>query len=549
MSSKRFRSLQGAKVCWLMSLLAAAALAGCGGGSGSPGANNLVDSGGKTFQFGSLSGRAVATNPPITVNGSGATVTALKGDISSLILKDPAPNLAETRIAFSRYQDGNYELYTMNADGSNQVRLTNSPGDDIGPCWRPDGARIVFASKRTGNYQIYEIPANGGTTLRLTNNAFSDIQPCYSPDGSKIVFSTNRDGNYEIYVMNADGSSPVRRTNDTSNDDYEPRWSPDGSKIAWAKKTGNVWEIWVMDANGLNQHQLTHDNVVNHWPAWSPDSTRIAFHSFRNQNSDVYVINSDGDGTEARLTTDPNNDTEPSWSSDGAKIAFNSGRDGNSEVYVMNADGSDQTRLTNHIASDVEPAWGPFIRQRTLIGTGSVFGTPAANGAAGFLFSRGYGSSSALYGGNGEVINSIVLFDGNPRSGVLVSSPSGANNLGPELVFTVEADSPNTLSFLALVNLPDYRPNWIVGANASIASANGVLIDFSSTTGKITAILPYTGVRLAGSGKPAITEEGGQRVVRGSFLGVWDGTGKNLAPHGAKEVRLDVQKGAVVLIK
>ena len=52
-------------------------------------------------------------------------------------------------------------------------------------------------------------------------------------------------------------------------------------------------------------------------------------------------------------------DSHPAWSPDGAQIDFSSFRDGNSEVYVMNADGSGQTRLTTNGLGDQHPAWSP----------------------------------------------------------------------------------------------------------------------------------------------------------------------------------------------
>ena len=48
------------------------------------------------------------------------------------------------KIAFTSSHDGNPEIYTMEADGSNQTRLTNNPGNDVSPKWSPDGTRIVF---------------------------------------------------------------------------------------------------------------------------------------------------------------------------------------------------------------------------------------------------------------------------------------------------------------------------------------------------------------------------------------------------------------------
>ena len=69
--------------------------------------------------------------------------------------------------------------------------------------------------------------ADGSDQTRLTDNDAWDDRPTWSPDGSRIAFSSERDGNSEIYVMNADGSDQTRFTN---NDRWEgtPSWSPIG---------------------------------------------------------------------------------------------------------------------------------------------------------------------------------------------------------------------------------------------------------------------------------------------------------------------------------
>ncbi|MDA1236641.1 MAG: hypothetical protein O3A53_17790, partial [Acidobacteria bacterium] len=89
---------------------------------------------------------------------------------------------------------------------------------------------IAFISDRDGNYEIYTANADGTSPKNLTNNAAFDYNPEWSPDGSKIVFESDRAGDNEIHVMNADGSSPVNLTNDTDFD-FNPHWSPEGSKI------------------------------------------------------------------------------------------------------------------------------------------------------------------------------------------------------------------------------------------------------------------------------------------------------------------------------
>ena len=78
--------------------------------------------------------------------------------------------------------------------------------------WSHDGKRIIFARRLTkeGKFQVYSMKADGSDLLRVTNDAFSDLYPVASPDGKKIAFQTDRDGHREIYVMNTDGTGQRR---------------------------------------------------------------------------------------------------------------------------------------------------------------------------------------------------------------------------------------------------------------------------------------------------------------------------------------------------
>ena len=67
--------------------------------------------------------------------------------------------------------------------------------------------------------------ADGSGQINLTNSPDFENHPSWSPDGTKIAFASGRDGNDEIYVMNADGSDQTRLTSDPA-DDYYPSWSP-----------------------------------------------------------------------------------------------------------------------------------------------------------------------------------------------------------------------------------------------------------------------------------------------------------------------------------
>ena len=285
---------------------------------------------------------------------------------------------AQAQIAFSSERDGNFEIYVMDADGSNQRRLTNNRRDDRSPSWSPDGKRIAFtsSSKVIGVHvvgvhpppvvderpQIYVMDADGGNQRRLSNEFFAEWHPSWSPDGKRIAFtSTGRQntagGHWRIYVMDADGGNK-RRLSNGAVDDWDPSWSPDGKRIAFvSSRDGRGHEIYVMDADGKNQQRLTDDLSRDTDPSWSPDGERIAFVSHKDGNLDIYVMNADGKN-QRRLTRNPFPDTDPSWSPDGKRIVFVSTRDGNYEIYVMNADGARQVRRrTKDGSDDTDPAW------------------------------------------------------------------------------------------------------------------------------------------------------------------------------------------------
>ena len=82
------------------------------------------------------------------------------------------------------------------------TNLTNyNGGNDTGPNWSPDGTRITFISDRDWNHEIYTMNADGTDQTHLTRHTASEYHPDWSPDGTKIAFASYRDGNSEIYVM------------------------------------------------------------------------------------------------------------------------------------------------------------------------------------------------------------------------------------------------------------------------------------------------------------------------------------------------------------
>ena len=270
-----------------------------------------------------------------------------------MIMCGPA---AEGRIVIESNRDGDFEIYTMNADGSAVANITDNPAADLEPAWSPDGAKIAFRSDRDGDDEIFVMDADGSNLVQLTNNDSFDGNPGWSPTGERLVFDTSRDGNDEIYVMDADGSNPARVTNDPGID-YAPDWWPDGDRIVFTGEGDTAFDIFLIDVDGNNRVNLTNSPASDDLASWSPEGTQIVFSSDRNGgNDDIYVMNADGSEV-TRVTSHDAKDVFPSWSPDGTQLLFRSDREGNPEVYRIDLDGSCPVNLSNTPDTDCHPGW------------------------------------------------------------------------------------------------------------------------------------------------------------------------------------------------
>jgi hypothetical protein len=162
-----------------------------------------------------------------------------------------------------------FEIFSMFADGSEQVNLTATPQFDGGPAWSPDGGQIAFTSARDGNSEVYVMNADGTSQVNLTLHPALDENPDWSPDGSHIAFSSTRDGNSEVYVMDADGTDQIRLTTSFGFDGH-PAWSPDGTKIAFTSDRIGNFDIYVMNADGSGLTRVTTNAARDMDPSWQP---------------------------------------------------------------------------------------------------------------------------------------------------------------------------------------------------------------------------------------------------------------------------------------
>ncbi|MBK8904575.1 MAG: PD40 domain-containing protein [Anaerolineaceae bacterium] len=276
----------------------------------------------------------------------------------------PSPTPWPPEIVFQSNRDGDFEIYIMHADGSNQRQLTFNNVADQFPRVSPDDARIVFESERDGNPEIYVMNRDGSQQTRLTANPANDRLPAWSPDGNQITFQSFRTGNAEIYVMNADGSD-VRRVTTTGAIEGHTSWSANNLLVFNASEPNqNYWQIYTSDLAGNNRQKLTNTRIDEWSPEWSPDGTQILFLSERDSsvNSGIYMMEADGSNVRL-LYNSPTEEWGPAWSADGNQIVFTVDQpDGTADIYIMNADGSNVRQL---IERGGYPSWAQSLTAST----------------------------------------------------------------------------------------------------------------------------------------------------------------------------------------
>lgn len=234
------------------------------------------------------------------------------------------------------------------------------------------GSRIAFLGFLPETVSLFSMESDGRDVRRLSDTTLLASNASWSPDGRRLVFSANpRDGEISnLYLVNADGTG-LRPVLANGADNREPVWSPDGKRIAFTSfRTDSqhviveAVRIWVMQADGSNAVPITEGTTAS----WSADSRRLVF--VREVSDDgittgLFLVNSDGSGGVVPLT-DPrplaDTDGYPDWSPSGDFIAFTRTRLGSAitaTTWVIRPDGSGLRELATTSPETYQPSWSP----------------------------------------------------------------------------------------------------------------------------------------------------------------------------------------------
>lgn len=276
-----------------------------------------------------------------------------------------APTTA--KITFWATREGNRDIYLMNSDGSEQVRITNHHANDITPVWSPTGEQILFVSDRDGVWDLYLMEPNGENVQRVFGKEGKRAGPTWSPDGTQIAYTRTVHDKWVNYIATINQENEEQMAVGSS-----PAWSPDGTEIAFLVGWPKSMQISIFNLDTRKQKILFPPKAIPSYMsgglAWSPTGDKLAFSWLHRaplkdflETETIYTVNRDGMGLTQIVAEAGPRATSVAWSPHGDAILYKQAdRNNNSQIFKITLDNGHIKQLTdvgqNYLGDWFDPA-------------------------------------------------------------------------------------------------------------------------------------------------------------------------------------------------
>ncbi|MCO6430383.1 MAG: TolB family protein [Deltaproteobacteria bacterium] len=211
-------------------------------------------------------------------------------------------------------------------------KIIDGPGNNFFASWSPDGETIAFVSDRDGNKEIYTAAADGSNQKRVTNTKAAEDHPSWNPDGSAIYFlsQSGKIGNIYAYDLKEGKTRQITRF---SGRNSTPKLSPDGKRLAYTtNRFWPGWDICVMDMHSGSESCPLSGKTTYCRPAWSSDGKMLAYsNGLADIDGKVVTI---GSGETATVAQTGGDDYDLTWSADDKVLLFASDAS-KSDIYNL----------------------------------------------------------------------------------------------------------------------------------------------------------------------------------------------------------------------
>ena len=299
------------------------------------------------------------------------TLLVLNLSISPLFAQAPAT----PKILFTSTRDGNYEIYTMNPDGSEQVPITQHPAMDYGAVWSPMGEKIIFVSDRSGRPDLYLMDPDGSNVRRIFRRKIVGrrTSPTWSSDGKQIVYMHD-------YWPDGGGTSGMYIATLGDQDEefvigqFYPAWSPDGTEIAYrASDLDGTW-IAFINVRTRKVEPLLPKKAFR-WetvPSWSATGDKLIFtgnkhplpaildrelHEAWRDKYTVYIINRDGTGLKQLIPEAGQEARAAALSPNGGEVIYTQEINNQRQLFKIDVNSGVRTQLTHIGRRNIGADW------------------------------------------------------------------------------------------------------------------------------------------------------------------------------------------------